>query len=113
MASARCPVCEDIITFGVQLKLNEPITCPTCLANLQVVSVNPFELDKRIGRRAATRKCNKQSWKRGIKNQQKNIWIEYLGGEDEDEEFDDYILERRLRYKTERNIRTDRKSGIH
>jgi len=106
MASARCPVCEDIITFGIPLKLYQPVTCPTCLAYLQVVSVNPFELDRlsSIGVLATT-KNNRHNQGKNSKNFGKRRVSDYYGGEDEEEyeELDDYLLERRLRYKPERD----------
>ena len=86
MASARCPVCEDIITFGIPLKLYQPVTCPTCLASLQVVSVNPFELERSIsiGVLAST-KNNRHNQGRKSKNSGKRRVSDYYGGEDEEE----------------------------
>lgn len=46
MYSARCPVCDDLISPGVAVKQNQVIICPTCLANLQVVSVSPLEFEE-------------------------------------------------------------------
>jgi len=112
MASAKCPVCEDIVTIGIHLKLYESIPCPTCLANLQVVSVNPFELEKlEIGRKVII-KNNRQKQGKGTKDPNKRIMIDYFGGEDEEEDIDDYILERRLRYKSERDKRRNNKPDI-
>ncbi len=106
MASARCPVCENFITFGIPLKFHQSVTCPTCLASLQVVSVNPFELDRpvAVGALPSTRN-NRHSQGRNLKDSGKRRISDYLGGADEEEyeEFDDYILERRLRHKSERD----------
>jgi hypothetical protein len=46
MPIARCPVCEDILNFGSELSINQPVTCSTCLSNLKVVSVEPCELEE-------------------------------------------------------------------
>jgi hypothetical protein len=113
MASARCPVCEDILTFGIPLKLHQSVTCPTCLASLQVVSVNPFELERPvvIGLPPSTRN-NRHNQGRNSKNSGKHRVSDYLGGADEDEyeEFDDYLLERRLRHKPEHDKRKKEES---
>ena len=104
MASARCPVCDDIITFGILLKLNQPVTCPTCLANLQVVSVNPFELDRPISiGQSSYNRNNRHSQGKISRNNKKRGVSDYYGGEDDFEEYDDYLLERLLRHKSERD----------
>jgi hypothetical protein len=112
MLVARCPVCEDIITVGVVLKLYQPVTCPTCLANLQVVSLSPFELDVSPGGKyhASLRKGSNMNVKKANSNagpSWKHSTSDYLGGEDEDnyEEYDDYLLERRQRHKSDRDKR--------
>jgi len=46
MPIARCPVCEDVLTIGSDLRISQPITCSTCLSNLMVVSVEPCELEE-------------------------------------------------------------------
>lgn len=46
MSIARCPICEDVLTIGQDLSINQPITCSTCLSNLRVVSVEPVELEE-------------------------------------------------------------------
>jgi hypothetical protein len=104
MASARCPVCEDIITFGIPLKLHQSVTCPTCLATLRVVSVNPFELDRSLNNGLLTSaRNNRHNHGKNSKSFGKRRVSDYYGGEDEDEyeEYDDYLLERRLRHKSE------------
>jgi lysine biosynthesis protein LysW len=105
MASARCPVCEDIITFGIPLKLHQFVTCPTCLATLRVVSVKPFELEKPpVNGLLTSSRNNRHNQGKNSKSPVKRRVSDYYGGEDEDndEEFDDYLLERRLRHKSER-----------
>ncbi len=109
MDSARCPVCEDIITFGIPLKPNQSVTCPTCLASLQVVSINPFELDvSEDGRSPASIKSIRHNQGKNYKNIKKHRVSDYYGGEDDEgeyEEYDEYLLERRLRYKPDREKR--------
>lgn len=46
MPFARCPLCDDIITIGADLGINHPVTCPTCLSNLKIVSIEPYELEE-------------------------------------------------------------------
>jgi Alpha-aminoadipate carrier protein LysW-like, globular domain len=103
MASARCPVCEDILTIGVALKLYQPVTCPTCLANLQVVSVNPFELELASSNRRNYQGRNGQSQNHKKTRQDKPAHrvSDYFGGEDDFDDYDDFTLERRLRLKSD------------
>ncbi len=107
MPVARCPVCEDIITIGVICKLYQPVTCPTCLANLEIVSLNPFELDLPTGVKRSGPPRNGQSANaRKSKNGPANRPIgDYFGGEDESDDYDDYLLERRQRHKSDRDRR--------
>lgn len=58
MPFVRCPVCEDILTFGPDLAFEQPVTCPTCLSNLKVVAVEPLELEE----------VKRQSFKQGRQN---------------------------------------------
>ena len=105
MASARCPVCEDIITVGIAVKLYQPIICPTCLSSLKVVSVDPFELDVPArGENTGYRHPARLNHKRNSKLQ-KPRHISELYGEDDFEDFDDYALERSLRIKPEHENR--------
>jgi len=111
MASARCPVCEDIITFGIAIKLYQSVICPTCLASLKVVSVTPFELDVptmgvNSGYRLPTRLIHKKNSKL-----QKPKPVSEQYGEDDFEEFDDYMLERSLRIKPEHENRRKSPKG--
>lgn len=110
MASARCPVCEDIITIGIAVKLYQPVICPTCLASLKVVSVNPFELDvPAVGANSGYR-LSRPNHKRNPKLQ-KPRRISELYGDDEFEEIDDYTLERSLRIKPEHENRRKGSKG--
>jgi Alpha-aminoadipate carrier protein LysW-like, globular domain len=105
MASARCPVCEDIITIGIAVKLYQPIICPTCLASLKVVSVNPFELDvPERGENSGYRHSIRHIHKRNSKSQNPRRISEQFE-EDDFEDFDDYTLERSLRIKPEHENR--------
>jgi uncharacterized paraquat-inducible protein A len=45
MNSVKCPICEDRIEVGIKVKLLERLSCPTCEALLEVVSVDPLEVD--------------------------------------------------------------------
>jgi hypothetical protein len=111
MASARCPVCEDIITIGIAVKLYQPVICPTCLANLKVVSVNPFELDvPDANGYSGYRRFPLPNYKRNSKSQ-KPRRISELYGDDDFEEIDDYTLERSLRIKPEHENRRKTPKG--
>ena len=106
MASARCPVCDDILTIGVALKLYQPVICPTCLANLQVVSVNPFELERldRSQRTYHGRNGGQQNHKKSKQGKPARRPSDPYGGEDDFDDYDEsdeYILERRLRLKSD------------
>jgi lysine biosynthesis protein LysW len=105
MVPARCPVCNDIISLGVAVKLNQAVICPTCLASLQVVSLSPLELElpQRSGNgalrpesRFSQRKNHKEGKKSAKKKSRGTIEIE-----DEYYEYDDYVLEKRFRHKSE------------
>jgi len=111
MASARCPVCEDIITIGIAIKLYRPVKCPTCLAILKLVSVTPFELDvSRTGVNSGYRLRTRLNHKKNSKSQ-KPRQISEQHGEDDFEEFDDYTLERSLRIKPEHENRRKSSKG--
>jgi alpha-aminoadipate/glutamate carrier protein LysW len=45
MAEAMCPDCGQQVEVGLKPKLGQWLTCPHCNAELEVVSVNPVELD--------------------------------------------------------------------
>lgn len=106
MASARCPVCSDINSFGVSVKLNQIIICPTCLASLEVVSLNPLELD--LPERPAggatqgsgRNKSRKNSRDLRKKTSNKRLELDSIV-EDDFDELDDYTLEKKLRYKSD------------
>jgi hypothetical protein len=111
MASARCPVCEDIITIGIAVKLYQPVICPTCLANLNIVSLNPFELDIPSGsENLGFLRLSRPNHKRSLKLQKpRRISEQY---EDDDiGDIDDYLLERSLRYKPEHENRRKSPKG--
>jgi lysine biosynthesis protein LysW len=107
MASARCPVCEDIITIGIAVKLYQPVTCPTCLANLEVVSMSPFELEQAQRNGSPAARSNRPNHKKTSKPGKK-LPVDDLDEEDDYEEFDDYVLEKRLRTKSDPEKRRGR-----
>jgi lysine biosynthesis protein LysW len=41
----RCPECDGTIVFGTKMKMGEHIECRECGALLEVISLNPLELD--------------------------------------------------------------------
>ncbi|MGC9398946.1 MAG: lysine biosynthesis protein LysW [Anaerolineae bacterium] len=45
MALAVCPSCGETMRLGDKPKLGERITCPECGEVLEVVELNPVELD--------------------------------------------------------------------
>jgi lysine biosynthesis protein LysW len=44
MASAYCPDCDGKIVLNL-VKLGQKMTCPHCDTQLEVISVDPLELD--------------------------------------------------------------------
>ena len=44
-ASAFCPDCDTEIAFNPHPKLGQRLVCPHCDADLEVLSVDPLELD--------------------------------------------------------------------
>jgi len=111
MASARCPVCEDIITIGIALKLYQPVICPTCLAGLKVVSINPFELEAPETRAATSfLRPSRSNHKKNVRLQKPRQISEQFGDDDFDD-FDDYTLERSLRIKPEHENRRKSPKG--
>lgn len=45
MSSVLCPECGATIHIGNRGKVGEKIACPNCGARLEVISVNPLEVD--------------------------------------------------------------------
>jgi lysine biosynthesis protein LysW len=45
MVSAYCPDCDSRITFNPSARVGQKITCRYCDAELEVISVDPLELD--------------------------------------------------------------------
>jgi uncharacterized paraquat-inducible protein A len=45
MAVASCPDCEWEVYLGAQPKEGQRVTCPSCKAALEVVDLDPPELD--------------------------------------------------------------------
>lgn len=43
--SAKCPLCRDDVTLGSQAKIGNRVICRGCDAQLEIVSLYPFELD--------------------------------------------------------------------
>ncbi|MFH1636492.1 MAG: hypothetical protein ABIG63_21125 [Chloroflexota bacterium] len=45
METAECISCEEKITFQIEPKMGQLVTCPKCDAQLEVVWLDPIELD--------------------------------------------------------------------
>jgi alpha-aminoadipate carrier protein LysW len=45
MASAYCPDCDERIVLNPNPRVGKRITCPHCEADLEVIGVDPLELD--------------------------------------------------------------------
>jgi alpha-aminoadipate carrier protein LysW len=45
MASAYCPDCDEKITLNPNPVVGQKLTCPHCDADLEVIGVDPLELD--------------------------------------------------------------------
>ena len=46
---AQCPECGNPIQLGKNVKLEALITCPECDCLLEVISLNPLDLDYALG----------------------------------------------------------------
>jgi hypothetical protein len=102
--TAQCPVCGERITFGGSIKLHEALNCPTCLTDLVIVGRDPLELDYRFGeQKPAAHHDNQRHSKKGGKRNANSF------DDDEFEDIDDYVLEKRLRRKPNRHKRRNDK----
>jgi alpha-aminoadipate carrier protein LysW len=45
MARVYCPDCDGAITVSSEVELGQKIICPHCEAELEVISLDPLELD--------------------------------------------------------------------
>jgi alpha-aminoadipate carrier protein LysW len=45
MASAYCPDCDGRIALNPHATVGQRVTCPNCDSDLEVISVDPLELD--------------------------------------------------------------------
>jgi alpha-aminoadipate carrier protein LysW len=45
MNFAYCPDCGEEVNLGVHPKEGQSVTCPNCGADLEVISLEPLELD--------------------------------------------------------------------
>jgi alpha-aminoadipate carrier protein LysW len=45
MANAYCPECDEKIVLNPTPKVGKRLTCPHCDADLEVIGVDPVELD--------------------------------------------------------------------
>jgi lysine biosynthesis protein LysW len=105
MALSRCPVCDDVLKIGINVKLNQVLICPTCLSSLQVVGLIPLELEIPDRRNTQPgRNRNHLPRKRGTQNAGKSSKHTSFEPDDFEDEYnlDDYQLERRLRHKSDR-----------
>ena len=47
--TTQCPECDGTIVFSTKMKLGKSIECPECGVMLEVISLNPLELDYALG----------------------------------------------------------------
>lgn len=45
MSDSLCPQCDASLTIPDNAMLNELIACPDCGAELEIINLNPVELD--------------------------------------------------------------------
>ena len=45
MALAHCPECNNVIRFARSVREGQVVTCNRCRAKLEVVEINPVEVD--------------------------------------------------------------------
>lgn len=45
MTTTFCPDCDEEIRLGPTPKIGQRVTCPDCGAELEVIEVDPLELD--------------------------------------------------------------------
>lgn len=74
MTDAMCPDCGQQVNVGPKPKLGQWTTCPHCNADLEVISVNPVELD----------------WASEIDEEDDEFWDEDEVWDEEDEEDEDW-----------------------
>ncbi len=101
MALARCPVCDDVLTLGISVKLHQIIICPTCLSSLQVVCLSPMELELPERRTAAAGQRRNQT---GNRSGNRNSGKRKFDSDDLEDGviFNDYQIERKQRHKSDR-----------
>ena len=44
--SATCPICDAVVELEKDTVLGELLTCPECGSELEVINLDPFELDE-------------------------------------------------------------------
>lgn len=45
MAHSYCPDCDERISFNPHARMGQKLSCPHCGVDLEVISVDPVELD--------------------------------------------------------------------
>ena len=45
ISTARCPDCDDIVRMKAKPRIGLKVTCPICDAELEVVGIDPLELE--------------------------------------------------------------------
>jgi alpha-aminoadipate carrier protein LysW len=84
---AMCPECEVLISIPGTLRLGKIVECPECGATLEVVSIEPPELD-------VVMEEEEEDWEEDLEDLEEEEELEeedYLWEEEEDleEDFDD------------------------
>ena len=97
---AQCPVCGEIVYIAAPAKLHRSLVCLTCLTNLQIVALNPLELEMLEESSRAVTPLNGHHSRKGAKRKKKR---DSYREEDEYEDLDDYVLEKRQRRKPNRD----------
>ena len=63
--TTQCPECDSTIVFGTKTKLGKSIECPECGVMLEVVSLNPLELDTLLETRSGRKRKRKSHFLQG------------------------------------------------
>jgi len=63
--TTQCPECDGTIVFGTKTKLGKSIECPECGVMLEVVSLNPLELDTLLETRSGRKRKRKSNFLQG------------------------------------------------
>ncbi len=86
MKAAFCPECEGEFRIGPQIKVGQRITCPHCDAELEIIHLNPLELDWAYDEPAPEFEDEEEEEEEGAEEEE---WEDQEDWEDEEEDWDE------------------------